>query len=109
MESTDRIIITNTGASATGASTTLKGGLYAFDAVATFGTGAAVTLLQRGPDGVTWINVPVGSGFNNSASNSATISSNSTSLVVALSPGQYNITTGANTTAAYASVVRIPV
>ncbi len=108
MESTDAIFVSNMGASTSTATSTLKGGFYAFSAVATWGTGAALALQQMKTLGLGAVNIPTGQGFNNSAAATTTITANTTALVVALPPGQYKLASVSNTTAIYARVVRIP-
>lgn len=81
--------------SATSSAFQLAGGLYAADAVATFG-GGSVKLQALGPDGSTYVSVSSGTDFTAAGY-----------AVVYLPPGTYRWTI-ATATAVYASVRRVP-
>ena len=80
---------------ATPADFVLYGGVYILDVIGTFGGAGAVTLSRRGPDGSTYM------------TSATAITANGSSGAIALPPGTYRLVV-ADTTALYASLVRIP-
>lgn len=80
---------------ATPAVFTLVGGVYCLDVVGTFGGAGAITLSRLGPDGTTYLTA------------ATALTANGTSGAITLPPATYKLIV-ADTTALYASIVRIP-
>lgn len=109
MSATEAVHFSNISASTS--AFTLKGGRYAFAAVATFG-GGTIKLQALGPDGTTYIDstevYEKADGVGGTADYLARSTLTAAGMrILDLPPGQYRLTI-ATASAVYASVVSVP-